>query len=213
MAPALSDTLTALQDGVVAEKEKKNWGSIEHRLKIFKGVEFPDIFSSGKDPATGQRLRQLDACLPKGKTLKDILISRQCVINNGALRPIMAAAMIANLKQGKGLYRGMSEYDNQALWVQCLLGPEHYQRYLQYRKRIQADIDSGAGDADQLRDLLVKSEVNYIVWNIQNAHGNDKYFGSVKDKNRQALKKIYSNEFANQLNSAAEEITGHGAVE
>ncbi len=213
IAPALSDTLTALQDGVVAEKEKKNWGSIEHRLKIFKGVEFPDIFSSGKDPATGQRLSQLDACLPKGKTLKDILISRQCVINNGALRPIMAAAMIANLKQGKGLYRGMSEYDNQALWVQCLLGPEHYQRYLEYRKRIQADIDSGAGDADQLRDLLVKSEVNYIVWNIQNAHGNDKYFGSVKDKNRQALKKIYSNEFANQLNSAAEEITGHGAVE
>ena len=213
LAPALSDTLTALQDGVVAEKEKKNWGSIEHRLKIFKGVEFPDIFSSGKDPATGQRLRQLDACLPKGKTLKDILISRQCVINNGALRPIMAAAMIANLKQGKGLYRGMSEYDNQALWVQCLLGPKHYQRYLEYRKKIQADIDSGAGDADQLRDLLVKSEVNYIVWNIQNAHGNDKYFGSVKDKNRQALKKIYSNEFANQLNSAAEEITGHGAVE
>ena len=213
LAPALSDTLTALQDKVVSEKEKKNWGSIEQRLKIFKGVEFPDIFSSGKDPATGQRLRQLDACLPKGKTLKDILISRQCVINNGALRPIMAAAMIANLKQGKGLYRGMSEYDNQALWVQCLLGPEHYQRYLEYRKKIQADIDSGAGDADQLRDLLVKSEVNYIVWNIQNAHGNDKYFGSVKDKNRQALKKIYSNEFANQLNSAAEEITGHGAVE
>ena len=213
LAPALSDTLTALQDKVVSEKEKKNWDSIEQRLKIFKGVEFPDIFSSGKDPATGQRLRQLDACLPKGKTLKDILISRQCVINNGALRPIMAAAMIANLKQGKGLYRGMSEYDNQALWVQCLLGPEHYQRYLEYRKRIQADIDSGAGDADQLRDLLVKSEVNYIVWNIQNAHGNDKYFGSVKDKNRQALKKIYSNEFANQLNSAAEEITGHGAVE
>lgn len=213
LAPALSDTLTALQDKVVSEKEKKNWDSIEQRLKIFKGVEFPDIFSSGKDPATGQRLRQLDACLPKGKTLKDILISRQCVINNGTLRPIMAAAMIANLKQGKGLYRGMSEYDNQALWVQCLLGPEHYQRYLEYRKRIQADIDSGAGDADQLRDLLVKSEVNYIVWNIQNAHGNDKYFGSVKDKNRQALKKIYSNEFANQLNSAAEEITGHGAVE
>ncbi len=213
LAPALSDTLTALQDKVVSEKEKKNWDSIEQRLKIFKGVEFPDIFSSGKDPATGQRLRQLDACLPKGKTLKDILISRQCVINNGTLRPIMAAAMIANLKQGKGLYRGMSEYDNQALWVQCLLGPEHYQRYLEYRKRIQADIDSGAGDADQLRDLLVKSEVNYIVWNIQNAHGNDKYFGSVKDKNRQALKKIYSTEFANQLNSAAEEITGHGAVE
>ena len=59
----------------------------------------------------------------------------------------------------------------------------------------------------------MKSEVNYIVWNIQNAHGKDKYFGSVGDENRQALKKIYSNEFANQLNSAAEEITGHGAVE
>lgn len=145
--------------------------------------------------------------------MKELLLSRTCVINDDTLRPIMAAAMISNLKKGKGLYRGMPEEDNKGLWVQCLFGPEHYQRYLQYKRAIQADIDKGVGDADQLRDLLVKSEVNYIVWNIQNSHGNDKYFGSVKDENKQALKKVYSDKFAGQLNDAFEETTGQGAIE
>lgn len=213
IAPSLSDTFTSLHDEAISGKEKKNWSAIEERIKLFKGVEFPDIFSSGKDPASGERLRQLDACLGKWKTLKDILISGTCIINDDTLRPIVAAAMIANLKQGKGLYRWMSEYDNQGLWVKTLLGPEHYARYMQHRRACQAEIDSGAPDADQLRDLLVKSEVNYIVRNIQNAHGKDKYFGSVNDSNSQILKKIYSNEFASQLNTAAEEITGQSAVE
>lgn len=135
------------------------------------------------------------------------------MINDSGLRPIMAAAMISSLKSGKGLYRGMSEYDNQGLWVQCLLGPEHYERFLEYKRQIQADIDRGVADADQLRDLLVRSEVNYIVWNIQNAHGKDKYFGSVSDANQQRLKKIYSNKFAGQLNDAADEMLGQGAIE
>ena len=213
LAPSLSDAFTDLHDKAIAEKEKNNWKSIEEWIGIFGACEFPDIFADGKDPATGQRLAKLDRALGKRKTMKELLLSRTCVINDDTLRPIMAAAMISNLKKGKGLYRGISEEDNKGLWIQCLLGHEHYQRYLQYKRNIQNDIDNGAGDADQLRDLLVKSEVNYIVWNIQNSHGNDKYFGSVKDENRQALKKIYSDKFAGQLNDAAEEMTGQGAIE
>jgi hypothetical protein len=34
----------------------------------------------------------------------------------------------------------MAEYDNQGLWVQCLFGQEHYQRYMQQKKRLESDI-------------------------------------------------------------------------
>ncbi len=84
---------------------------------------------------------------------------------------------------------------------------------MEYKRKIQADIDRGVADADQLRDLLVKAEVNYIVYNIQNSHGKDNYFGSVSDDKQQRLKKIYSNTFAGKLNEGAKEITGHGAIE
>jgi hypothetical protein len=93
------------------------------------------------------------------------------------------------------------------------LGPEHYQRYLQQKKKLEADIKRGGPNATQLRDLLVKSEISYIVYNIQNSHGKDEYFGSVSDSNNQALKQLYSNEFANQLDGAASEIMGQGAVD
>jgi hypothetical protein len=42
----------------------------------------------------------------------------------------------------------MAEYDNQGLWVQCLLGPEHYQRYLQQKKKLEADIKKFRVDCD-----------------------------------------------------------------
>lgn len=202
-----------MHDKAISEKEKNSWKSIEEWISIFGDYEFPDLFESGFDPAKGQRLARLDRSLGKRKTMKELLLSRTCVINDDTLRPIMAAAMISNLKKGKGLYRGMAEEDNKGLWIQCLLGPEHYQRYLQYKRKIQADIDRGVGDADQLRDLLAKSEVNYIVWNIQNSHGKDKYFGSVSDENRQILKKIYSDKFVGQLSDAFEETTGQSAIE
>lgn len=213
IAPSLRDSFTTLHDEAISGIEKKNWKEIEKRITLFKGVEFADIFESGKDPASGERMALLDAKLGKRGTLKNLLINRECVINNDKLRPIVAAAMISNLKEGKGLYRGMPEYDNQGLWIQSLFWPEHYQRYLQYKRNIQADIDSGAEDVDQLKDLLAKSEINYIVYNIQNSHGKDKYFWSVSDNNQQALKKIYSVEFASQLNNAAEEMTWQGAIE
>lgn len=219
IAPSLKDSFAKLHDDEINRLEKDTWKEIEEWITIFGGIEFADVFETGFDPASGSRVSKLDKALWKRWTLKNILISRHCVINDNTLKPIMAAAMISNLKEGKGLYRWMPEYDNQGLWVQCLFGKEHYGRFLQYKRMIQEDIDRGWSDADQLRDLLVKSEINYIVYNIQNSHGKDKYLGSVTDKDpvknapRQILKKAYSNKFAGQLNEAAEQMTGQGAIE
>jgi len=47
----------------------------------------------------------IDSAIGKGNTLKKILLSGKSVVEDGSLRPIMAAAMIANIRQGKGLYR------------------------------------------------------------------------------------------------------------
>ena len=57
----------------------------------------------------------------------------------------------------------------------------------------------------QLNDLLVQSETTYIINCIENSHGKDPYFWAPSDNNVQALKLMYSNEFASQLNSAVEE--------
>ena len=213
-SPALSASLTKLHDEAVSWADKKVWKGIDEWIGIFKGLDdYATLFETGADKPSNQRIWRLDKALWKHGTLKNVLITRTCVRDNPALRPIMAAAMISNLKMWKGLYRWMAEYDNQGLWVQCLLGPEHYQRYLQQKKKLEADIKRGGPNATQLRDLLVKSEISYIVYNIQNSHGKDEYFGSVSDSNNQALKQLYSNEFANQLDGAASEIMGQGAVD
>jgi|UPI0003485809 hypothetical protein len=63
----------------------------------------------------------------------------------------------------------------------------------------------GTPDADQLQDRLKKSEIDYIVNNINNANGGQD-FGSVNDGNKQVLKQLYSSNFASELNNAADEV-------
>ncbi len=53
----------------------------------------------------------------------------------------------------------------------------------------------GTPDTDQLQDRLKKSEIDYIVNNINNANGGQD-FGSVNDGNKQVLKQLYSSNFA-----------------
>ena len=60
------------------------------------------MFETGVDNPSGMTI---DSAIGKGNTLKKILLSGESVVENGGLRPIMAAAMIANIRQGKGLYR------------------------------------------------------------------------------------------------------------
>lgn len=134
------------------------------------------------------------------------------MVDDDDLRPIMAAAMIANIKKGKGLYRGINNKDNMGLWVRCLLGPEHYKRYMAMKAGILAKLKTSPDDTDQLQDRLKKSEIDYIVNNIRNANaGVD--FGSIDDGNAQVLKQKFSEKFAGELESAANDMFGKKSIE
>lgn len=55
--------------------------------------------------------------------------------------------------------------------------------------------------------------MDYIVNNIRNANGTEGAFGSVNDGNQQILKQLYSDKFAGELESAANEMGGKSSVE
>ena len=183
----------ALRDEAIAKLEGKTWAGIEDWLKKFEGmVDFATFFRTGKDDFTGLSQGAL-----WGKTLQQILESGQTVVNNPALRPIMAAAMIANVRKWAGLYRNVQGGENKALWIKCLLGEDHHKRYMEMKNDVIARIQAWAADADQLQDRLQTSEIDYIVNNIQGADvGLD--FGSVANNDR-SLRKIYSDKFAGTL--------------
>lgn len=199
-----------LHDEQLAKKEKNTRKSIENWISKFKGMQdFSALFADGADHPSGIRI---DSAIGKGNTLKSILLSGKSVVEDKDLRPIMAAALIANIRQGKGLYRWLSNMDNKGLWVKCLLGDQHHQRYMNMRNDVMAKIKAWAADSDQLQDRLKKSEIEYIVNNIQNANGGSDFW-SVSDRNAQALKQLYSWDFANELNSAASDLFGMGAID
>lgn len=202
--PSVKSAADKLHYDQLSKAEKNTRKSIEDWIWKFKGMQdFSALFETGVDNPSGMTI---DSAIGKGNTLKKILLSGKSVVEDGSLRPIMAAAMIANIRQGKGLYRWLSNYDNQGLWVKCLLGDQHHQRYMKMRQDVLDRIKKpGTPDADQLQDRLKKSEIDYIVNNINNANGGQD-FGSVNDGNKQVLKQLYSSNFAWELNNAAEEV-------
>ena len=182
-----------LRDEAITKVEGKTRSVIEDWLKKFEGmVDFATFFRTGKDDFTG-----LSQGILWGKTLQQILESGQSVVNNPTLRPIMAAAMIANVRKWAGLYRNIQGGENKALWIKCLLGDDHHKRYMEMKNDVIARIQAWAADADQLQDRLKNSEIDYIVNNIRGADvGLD--FGSVANNDR-SLRKIYSDKFAGTL--------------
>ena len=202
--PSVKSASDQLHYDQLSKAEKNTRKSIEEWIWKFKGMQdFSALFETGVDNPSGMTI---DSAIGKGNTLKKILLSGESVVENGGLRPIMAAAMIANIRQGKGLYRWLSNYDNQGLWVKCLLWDQHHQRYMKMRQDVLDRIKRpGTPDVDQLQDRLKKSEIDYIVNNINNANGGQD-FGSVNDGNKQVLKQLYSSNFASELNNAADEV-------
>ncbi len=191
--PVVKGAAKRLRDEAITKVEGKTRSVIEDWLKKFEGmVDFATFFRTGKDDFTG-----LSQGILWGKTLQQILESGQSVVNNPTLRPIMAAAMLANHNKWAWLYRNIQGGENKALWIKCLLGDDHHKRYMEMKNDLIARIQSGAVDADQLQDRLQTSEIDYIVNNIQGADaGLD--FWSVNN-NDKMLRKIYSNKFASAL--------------
>ena len=209
--PSIKDAANKLHEEAMLKKDANIWKGIEAWINKFASMQdYANLFEKGFDHPSGYTL---DAIIGKGNTLQKILLSGKSVVENDGLRPIMAAAMIANLRQWKGLYRGLSGKDNQGLWVKCLLGDGPYKTYRDIRAGVLEKIKAGVKNADQLQDQLKKSEVDFIVNNIRNANGTEWAFGSVDGENTQILKQKYSDKFAGELEKAANETTGKSAVE
>ena len=209
--PSVKSAADKLHYDQLSKAEKNTRKSIEDWIWKFKGMQdFSALFETGVDHPSGMTI---DSAIGKGNTLKKILLSGKSVVEDSGLRPIMAAAMIANIRQGKGLYRWLSNYDNQGLWVKCLLWDQHHQRYMKMRQDVLDRIKKpGTPDADQLQDRLKKSEIDYIVNNINNANGGQDFW-SVNDGNKQVLKQLYSSNFAWELNNAADEAFWKRAID
>ncbi|MCR5412821.1 MAG: hypothetical protein K6E76_07790 [Patescibacteria group bacterium] len=54
---------------------------------------------------------------PKSATINDV----QSFENNDKIRPIMAAAMCALMKKGKGLYLKMDHLEKEGMWIKLIL--------------------------------------------------------------------------------------------
>ena len=79
------------------KKESNTWKGIEAWISKFDSMQdYANLFEKGFDHPNGYTL---DAIIGKGNTLQKILLSGKSVVENDGLRPIMAAAMIANLRQ------------------------------------------------------------------------------------------------------------------
>ena len=78
------------------KKESNTWKGIEAWINKFASMQdYANLFEKGFDHPNGYTL---DAIIGKGNTLQKILLSGKSVVENDGLRPIMAAAMIANLR-------------------------------------------------------------------------------------------------------------------
>lgn len=221
MSPALAEAAMQAQDKAEKWMDKAIWEWIDSWLKEFSSLaDFANFFEKWQDAPSWQKFRQLNKILKANgfNTLKDVVSSWTFVWENDNLRPIIAAAMIANIKKWAWLYRWLANQDNQCLWIRCLLWPDHYRRYLEMRQQLendikQAELSGDWGKVKQLSDLLVQSETTYIINCIENSHGKDQYFWAPSDNNTQALKLLYSNEFASQLGSAVDEGIWEAAMD
>jgi hypothetical protein len=111
--------------------DKATWEGIDAWLKEFSSLaDFANFFEKWVDAPSWQKFRELNKILKANgfKTLKEVVSSWTFVWENDKLRPIIAAAMIANIKKWAWLYRWLANQDNQCLWIRCLLWPAHYRR-------------------------------------------------------------------------------------
>lgn len=95
--PSIKDAANKLHEEAMLKKESNTWKGIEAWISKFASMQdYANLFEKGFDHPNGYTL---DAIIGKGNTLQKILLSGKSVVDNDGLRPIMAAAMIANLRQ------------------------------------------------------------------------------------------------------------------
>lgn len=99
---------------------------------------------------------------PKNATINDV----QTFENNNDIRPIMAAAMCALMKKGKGLYLKMDHLEKEGMWIKLILWEGKRQDFLKKREELVKKIEEKGGDK-QLSDLYSRAEIQYIINDVK----------------------------------------------
>lgn len=206
--PSVGEAARQMDLEAFKERDTRIWKTIEERINKFTGdPDFADFFE--------KKWTYMETLLGKWMSLMDFVVSGKTVVNNDKLRPIMAAALVALIKKGKSPYRGMSGKITQGVWINLLFGPEHHARYLSHRKQLEEEIDNGGPRSKEYEDMLVNSEIDYILNNIRGSNATWKdgkpLMGS--SGGDQTLKKLYSDAYTGALQEAYTGFTEKGSIE
>lgn len=123
-----------------------------------------------------------------------------------------AALLLANIQKWSSPYRGLSEYENQWLWVKTILWNDHYNIYMEKRKECIDAIKTAWKEKEQLQSTLATSEMDYIVnnitwanWKLMFGCKEERWRPGNKDNTKYVpnpSKMILSEKFAKELDTA-----------
>lgn len=173
LVPSLKYAVWKRQQELYADQVNWAWPKIEEYLKEFQSDEqFADTF---------------DQLPPNVKTLhwksyKDFITNlfdykwtREIKLDD---RHKAAAILLANIQKWGSPYRGLTEYQDEWLWVKVLLGQEHYRKFLRDKQKCIDDLKSAWKNKDQIQHTLATWEMEYIINNICWSNWKLPYFGS-----------------------------------
>lgn len=201
--PSVKDAAMSMELEAFKKRDSRVFEGIKKWIWIFtEDPDFADFFE--------KKWTYMQKILGEGVSLLDFVVSWKTVVDSPGLRPIMAAALVAQLKAGKSLYRGMSGKVNQGVWVNLLFGPEHHARYMAHRKVLEEGMRNWGPDAKEIRDRLIRSEIDYILNNIRGSNGGTAMGSSKGD---QTLKRLYSDAYTGELDGAYQSWTTSNEIE
>jgi len=167
LPPSIKGAIWERQQEIYNEELNGAWKEIEGYLKALQSDgRFADTFETV--PAHVQTLY--------GKSYKQFikdLFDRHGETSITEKRKA-AALLLANYEKGWSPFRGLTEYENQWLWVKILLWEAHYQQFMRDKAACSRDRDiaeaTKSEDSKWLNEQLATCEMDYIINNVRWAY-------------------------------------------
>ncbi len=212
LPPSIKSAIWERQQELYNEEFNGAWTEIEKYLKALQSDgQFADTFD--QVPPHVQTLYW--------KSYKDFIknLYAKKSTSTGEKRKA-AALLLANFEKWWSPFRGLSEFENQWLWVKVLLWEDHYRQFLRDKAACIRDRDLAEKskeswlDKKGLNEQLATCEMDYIINNVRWAYPKLpwSYFPSHEnrwinwDKSTNYIpnpsKRLLSEQFANKLEDA-----------
>ena len=168
LPPSIKSAIWERQQEIYNEELNGAWTEIEKYLKALQSDgQFADTFD--QVPAHVQTLY--------GKSYQKFitdLFNKKWDPSKEESRKA-AALLLANFEKGWSPFRGLTEYENQWLWVKVLLWNGHYEQFLRdkaacIRDRDIAEKSGSEDDKKWLNEQLATCEMDYIINNVRWAY-------------------------------------------